>query len=73
MKRRGDPDRRGMGAQSDFISESFVPNVQHVAEQKARIRVLPASGLSAEEVAGIFSVPVDRVLEASSRAEGASE
>ena len=25
-KQRGYPDRRGMGAQSDFISESFIPS-----------------------------------------------
>jgi len=28
-KQRGYPDRRGMGAQSDFISESFVPSDRH--------------------------------------------
>ena len=57
-KRRGSPDRRGMGAQSDFISESFVPSARYRAEQIARARVLVASGMPVDEVAAMFSLPV---------------
>jgi len=56
-KARGSPDRRGMGAQSDFISEQFVPSESYKAEQLARIRELLASGVSAEELAKMFLVP----------------
>ena len=36
-KPRGYPDRRGMGAQSDFIAEQFVPNEQYKAQQMAMV------------------------------------
>jgi len=58
-KQRGCPDRRGMGAQSDFLSEQFVPDEQHTAQQMARARHLVAAGMSPEQVATMFSIPLD--------------
>jgi hypothetical protein len=58
-KQRGHPDRRGMGAQSDFIAEQFVPDEQYKAEQIVRAKHLLATGMSPEQVAKIFSIPVD--------------
>ena len=58
-KRRGTPDRRGMGAQSDFIAEQFVPSEDYKAQQLAMVRKLLASGVSREQVAKMFSVPFD--------------
>jgi hypothetical protein len=49
MKRRGWPDRRGMGAQSDFISEQFVPSERHKAQQQAMAETLSAAGLNPGE------------------------
>ncbi|HEY4010603.1 MAG TPA: hypothetical protein VGM11_10665 [Acidobacteriaceae bacterium] len=65
-KQRGYPDRRGMGAPSDFISETFVPNEQHSSEQLTRAMALVAAGFSPEQVASMLSVPVEWVLEKSS-------
>lgn len=58
-KRRGSPDRRGMGAQSDFISETFVPSSQHREEQVRRAKVLIASGLLLGDVAKMLSIPAE--------------
>jgi hypothetical protein len=58
-KQRGYPDRRGMGAQSDFIAERFVPSEQYKAQQMARVRSLLAAGVSPEQVAQMFSIPFD--------------
>ena len=58
-KQRGSPDRRGMGAQSDFIAEPFVPSEQYITEQRIRVQKLLDAGMSAEEVAKMFSVPFD--------------
>jgi hypothetical protein len=33
-KQRGYPDRRGMGAESDSISEEFVPSERYKAQQR---------------------------------------
>jgi hypothetical protein len=55
-KSRGYPDRRGMGAQSDFISETFVPSAEHQREQIKRARALIASGLPLADVAKLLSV-----------------
>src|SRR5271167_75413 len=49
MKQRGWPDRRGMGAQSDFISEQFVPSERHKAQQRAMAETLIAVGLNPGE------------------------
>jgi hypothetical protein len=58
-KQRGYPDRHGMGAQSDFIAEQFVPSEQYKAEQMARVQHLLSTGLSPEQVAKMFSIPFD--------------
>jgi hypothetical protein len=58
VKRRGYPDRRGMGAQSDFISASFVPSAEYRAEQIARAKALIATGLPLEKVAAMLSLPL---------------
>jgi hypothetical protein len=57
-KRRGSPDRRGMGAQSDFISEQFVPGEEYKAQQKAMADSLTAMGLKPEELTSGFRIPV---------------
>jgi hypothetical protein len=61
-KPRGWPDRRGMGAQSDFIAEQFVPSEGYKAEQLARARELLASGVDAEQLAKMFLVPVELLV-----------
>ena len=43
----------------NFISEEFVPNEQQKAQQRSMAQSLIAAGLSAEEAAGVPSVPVD--------------
>lgn len=58
-KQRGYPDRRGMGAQSDFIAEQFIPSEQYKAEQMARVQKLLAAGVSPEQVAKMFSIPFE--------------
>jgi hypothetical protein len=58
-KPRGTPDRRGMGAQSDFIAETFVPSEKYKAEQIARARSMIAAGVDPEQVARMFLVPLD--------------
>jgi hypothetical protein len=59
-KQRGYPDRRGMGAESDFISEQFVPSERYKAQRKAMIETLMAAGMSPEQVAAMFSGDVDQ-------------
>ena len=61
-KQRGYPDRRGMGAQSDFIAEQFVPEEQFKAQQTARARHLLATGMSSEQVAKALSISLDLVV-----------
>jgi len=58
-KKRGSPDRRGVGAQSDFIAEQFVPSEQYKTEQKVRAQHLLAAGMSPEQVAKLCSIPLD--------------
>jgi|HubBroStandDraft_6_1064221.scaffolds.fasta_scaffold147694_5 hypothetical protein len=58
-KQRGYPDRRGMGAKSDFIAEQFVPSEDYKAQQIAMAQKLIAGGLSPEQVARLFFVSVD--------------
>ena len=62
-KQRGYPDRRGMGAQSDFIAEQFVPSERYKSEQMARVQHLLAAGLSPEQIAKMFSISVDLLLD----------
>lgn len=59
VKPRGYPDRRGMGAQSDFIAEQFVPSEEYKAQQMAMVQKLLASGVNPEQVARMFSIPFD--------------
>ena len=68
-KRRGSPDRRGMGAQSDFIAEQFVPSEQYKAQQMALVQKLLASGVTSERVAAMFSVPFDLLSSAKPKDE----
>src|ERR1039457_6077873 len=49
VKPRGYPDRRGMGAESDFISEQFVPSEHYKAQQRAMAQTLIAAGLNPRE------------------------
>jgi hypothetical protein len=58
-KLRGSPDRRGMGAQSDFIAERFVLSERYKAQQIAMAQKLIAAGLNPEQVASMFFIPVD--------------
>ena len=58
-KQRGTPDRRGMGAQSDFIAEQFVPSAEYKAQQHEMVQKLLASGISREQIAMMFAVPFD--------------
>jgi hypothetical protein len=53
------PDRRGMGAQSDFISETFVPSEQHQREQVHRAKVLVSRGMSLTDAAKMLSVDAE--------------
>jgi hypothetical protein len=45
-KQKGYPDRRGMGAESDFISEQFVPSEQYKEQLRAMAQTLAAVGLN---------------------------
>jgi len=58
-KRRGTPDRRGMGAESDFIAEQFVPSEEYKARQREMVQKLLASGISREQIAKMFAVSFD--------------
>jgi hypothetical protein len=51
-----------MGAQSDLIAEQFVPSEEHRARQMAMARQLIASGVDAEEVARMLSIPVGMLV-----------
>jgi hypothetical protein len=68
-KARGSPDRRGMGAQSDFIGEQFVPSESYKAQQMAMVETMLAAGWSAEHVKGLFAVPFDLLSSAESDAK----
>jgi hypothetical protein len=58
-KPRGSPDRRGMGAQSDFIAEQFVPSEEYKAQQMAMVQKLIAAGVNPEELEGMFFIPAE--------------
>jgi hypothetical protein len=58
-KQRGYPDRRGMGAQSDFITEQFVPSENYKSHQMAMVQALRAAGVNPEQLASMFSIPAD--------------
>jgi hypothetical protein len=63
IKPRGYPDRRGMGAQSDFIAEQFVPSEEYKAQQTAMVEKLTAAGMNPEQLEKLFFLPVDRFSE----------
>jgi hypothetical protein len=63
FKPRGYPDRRGMGAQSDFIAEQFVPGEAYKATQMAMVQRLIAAGANPAQVAEMFAVPFDLLSE----------
>jgi len=48
-----------MGAPSDVIAEQFVPDEEFRAQQMMRARHLLATGMSPEQVAAIFSIPLE--------------
>jgi hypothetical protein len=58
-KKRGYPDRRGMGAESDPTTEPFVPSETYKAQQMAIARKLIAAGLKPEDVAKMFFIPLE--------------
>jgi hypothetical protein len=58
-KQRGYPDRRGMGSESDLISEAFVPTERYKAQQKLMAETLRAAGVSPEQIAGMLFTPID--------------
>jgi hypothetical protein len=60
-KPRGYPDRRGMGAQSDFIAEQFVPSEQYKAQQMTMAQKLIAAGVNPDQLETLFLVPVDQL------------
>jgi hypothetical protein len=62
-RQRGSPDGRGMGAQSDFISESFVPSETHREQQLKSARILITGGMTPEQVAAMLSIPIDLLSE----------
>ena len=55
-RQRGSPDRRGMGAQSDFIGETFVPDDPYKSQQLAMIEKLIAAGISREQLETMFLI-----------------
>ncbi len=61
VKQRGYPDRRGMGAQSDFISEQFVPDENYKARQMEMVQRLIAAGTTREQLDKMFFVPFDLI------------
>jgi hypothetical protein len=63
-RQRGSPDRRGMGAQSDFIAEPFMPSDEYKAQQLAMAQSLIASGVSREQVAKMFLLPPEFLSDA---------
>jgi hypothetical protein len=56
-----------MGAQSDFISETFVPSKQHEQEQVNRAKVLIGGGAPLLVVARMLSVSSEWLSEQISR------
>jgi hypothetical protein len=61
--REATPDRRGMGAQSDFISQTFVPSEAHSAEQLKIVRSLSALGSDPAEASARVGIPMDLLNE----------
>ena len=53
-----------MGAQSDFLGQTFLPNPAYRAEQLRRAQTLLAHGIPAEDVAAMLSMPLELVTAA---------
>jgi hypothetical protein len=53
-KPRGYPDGRGMGAQSDFVVEQFVPSEQYKLQQMEMVQKLSAAGVNEEQIEKMF-------------------
>jgi hypothetical protein len=51
-----------MGAQSDFVSEQFVPSEEHREQQLARARILVGQGIAPEQVAAMLSIPLSMLI-----------
>lgn len=51
-----------MGAQSDFISETFVSGDPFRKDRVLRTKVLIASGMPPEETATMLSMPLDQLM-----------
>lgn len=60
QKRRGWPDRRGMGSQSDAISEQFVPSERYKQQQLDMAKILIEAGYTAKQAAALFQVSTDQ-------------
>lgn len=58
-QKRGYPDRRGMGAESDPTMESYVPSETYKTQQMAMARKMIAAGLKPEHVATMFFIPLE--------------
>jgi hypothetical protein len=56
---RGYPDRRGMGAESDFTVEKFLPSEHYKAQQRAMAQTLIAAGLNTAQIASMLVAPID--------------
>jgi hypothetical protein len=63
VKRRGYPDRIGMGAKDDFFSETFVPSPQHKTEQQQRAQTLHAAGFPPEKISLMLSLSPGELAE----------
>lgn len=48
-----------MGADSDFISEQFVPSARYKMQREAMIETLIAAGMSPEQAAAMFCGAAD--------------
>ena len=55
------PDRRGMGSQDHFDSETFVPSAAHRARQVSMAQSLIAAGADPVQVAALLTIPADLV------------
>jgi hypothetical protein len=58
-KQRGYPDQRGLWAESDIISEQFVPSESYKAQQRAMAQTLLAAGLNPEQIDAMLFVRED--------------
>ena len=52
-----------MGAQSDFISEVFVPNERHREQQLNMAHTLIELGIAPEKAAAMLSIPQSSITE----------